>query len=500
MSLYLGIDISTTAAKALLLNENGRVVTQSSVNLSLQQPQPGWTEQEPAQWWESSQLAIRQTLTAGRRRGAEIRAIGLSGQMHGLVLLDAAGRVLRPAILWNDQRTARQCAEMTRTIGAERLLSLSGNPALTGFTAPKILWVRENEPEIYAQIAQILLPKDYIRYCLSGDWATDLAGASGTSLLNVGARAWSEEICEALAIPLAWLPPVHEGTTITSRVSARAAEATGLRAGTPIVAGGGDQAAGAVGMGCVTPGKIGITLGTSGVVFTPLVHYDKAAIQVLAGRLHTFCHAVPGLWHYMGVMLSAAGSLQWYRDAFAPNLPFDNLLAEARSIPPGSDGLFFLPHLTGERTPHPDPKARGAFVGLAAHHQRGHLTRAVLEGVAYGLRDGFSLLEESALPANLELRISGGGARSSLWQGIIAAVLGKPLFNLNTSEASAYGAALLAAVGAGEFASVPAACASWVQRGSETPVIAAEAAQYENLYPRFRALYPNLREWFAGNS
>ena len=496
---FLGIDISTTAAKALLLDGRGRLLASASVPQALLQPHSGWTEQHPGSWWEGVVMAICTALAEGGIRGESIRAIGLTGQMHGLVLLDAAGEVLRPAILWNDQRTAKQCADITQRVGAERLLSLSGNPALTGFTAPKILWVREHEPEIFARTAQILLPKDYIRYRLSDEYATDLAGASGTSLLNVAARAWSEEICAALEIPLAWLPPVHEGTAITSVVSAAAATATGLCAGTPIVAGGGDQAAGAVGMGCVAPGTTGVTLGTSGVVFAPLARYDAAIVAALAGRLHTFCHAAPGFWHYMGVMLSAAGSLQWYRDALAPDTSFDALLAEAANIPAGSEGLIFLPYLSGERTPYPDPLARGAFVGISARHSRGHLTRAVLEGVAFGLRDCFALLEEVGLSPDEELRISGGGARSGLWQQIVADALGRPLVNVNTPEAGAFGAALLAAVGVGEFASVTKACNAWVARGKEIHV-SENANHYAKLYPRFRALYPRLRDWFATTS
>ena len=493
---FLGIDISTTAAKALVLTATGKVAASASTPQDLIQPHPGWTEQHPENWWAGVVTAIRSALQEGHLSADQIRAIGLTGQMHGLVLLDAQGNVLRPAILWNDQRTADQCEAMNQRIGAERLLALSGNPALTGFTAPKILWVREHEPELYAQAAHILLPKDYIRYRLSGAYATDLAGASGTSLLNVAERAWSEEICDALKIPQQWLPPVHEGSDITSVVSATAAETTGLRAGTPIVAGGGDQAAGAVGMGCVAPGTTGVTLGTSGVVFTPLANYDTAAVRSLEGRLHAFCHAAPGLWHYMGVMLSAAGSLQWYRDNLAPDVSFDTLLTEAAEISAGSEGLMFLPYLSGERTPHPDPLARGAFIGLAAHHGRGHLTRAVLEGVAFGLRDCLTLLETAGLSPEEELRISGGGARSSLWQQIVADILGKPLVNVNTPEAGAYGAALLAAVGVGTFSSVTEACAAWVKRGA-TILPSENAAQYAELYPRFRALYPRLRVWFA---
>jgi len=354
MPYLMGLDISTTGAKALIIDEAGAVIASANTPQPISQPRPLWSEQNPADWWDGICASIRQALADSGLDGNDIDAIGLTGQMHGLVLLDAYGAVLRPAILWNDQRTGAQCDDITSRVGARRLIELTGNPAVTGFTAPKLLWVRDHEPEIYAKIDQVLLPKDYIRFMLSTDYATDLAGASGTSLLNVAERAWSAEVLDALEIPAEWLPPVHEGTDFTATVSGEAADLTGLENGTPIVGGGGDQAAGAVGMGCVSPDKIGVTVGTSGVVFAPLSRYAYEA----EGRLHAFCHAVPGAWHFMGVMLSAAGSLQWYKDTFAPRLDYDTLLAEAAAAPAGSDGLFFLPYLTGERTPHPDPLAR----------------------------------------------------------------------------------------------------------------------------------------------
>ena len=491
MPYLMGLDISTTGAKALIINEAGQVVASCNTPLSINQPEPLWSEQHPLDWWVGMVASIREALDDSGLRGGDISAIGITGQMHGLTLLDAAGQVLRPAILWNDQRTQAQCDEMTAIIGFERLIELTGNLALTGFTAPKLLWVRDNEPGVYAQVQQVLLPKDYIRYRLTDAYATDLAGASGTSLLNVSRRAWSSEVLEALAIPAGWLPPVHEGTQITSIVSEAGAAVTGLAVGTPVVGGGGDQAAGAVGMGCVTPDRIGVTLGTSGVVFAPL---DRYAYEP-GGRLHAFCHALPDTWHFMGVMLSAAGSLQWYRDSLAPELDFDSLLMEAEAVAAGSEGLFFLPYLTGERTPHPDPLARGAFIGLTSRHSRGHLTRAVLEGVAFSLKDAFALIDQAGLPDEFEVRISGGGAKSPVWQQIVADVLGAPLVNINTTEGGAFGAAILASVAAGAFADVPAACDALIQSGERVEVDAG-ASIYAERYQVFRSLYPLLRDTF----
>ena len=492
MPYLMGLDISTTGAKALIIDDTGAVIAVANTPQPVSQPQPLWSEQDPADWWDGMATSIRAALAESGLRGDEISAIGMTGQMHGLVLLDDNGEVLRPAILWNDQRTQAQCDFMTDTIGGERLIELTGNQALTGFTAPKILWVREHEPEIYARARQALLPKDYIRYKLSDAYATDLAGAAGTSLLNVAERAWSDEVLEALELPREWLPPVHEGTQITSTVSAAGAAATGLRAGTPIVGGGGDQAAGAVGMGCVRPEVIGVTVGTSGVVFAPLAGYAYEP----EGRLHAFCHAVPATWHFMGVMLSAAGSLEWYKSTFAPELDYDALLAEAASAPTGSEGLFFLPYLTGERTPHPDPLARGAFIGMTSRHSRGHMTRAVLEGVAFGLKDSFTLIDQVGLPEAFEVRISGGGAKSPVWQGIIADVLDAPLVNINTTEGGAFGAAILAAVGAGLYDDVASACEAMIETGEEVAV-GADAAVYSERYEIYRSLYPALKGTFA---
>ena len=492
MPYLMGLDISTTGAKALIINAAGDVISAANSPQPISQPQPLWSEQNPQDWQDGIAASIQQALSDSGLAGDAISAIGLTGQMHGLTLLDANGEVLRPAILWNDQRTQAQCDWMTEAVGLERLLALTGNLALTGFTAPKLLWVRDEEPETYAKIAQVLLPKDYIRYKLSGEYATDLAGASGTSLLNVAERAWSDEVLEALDVPRDWLPPVHEGTAVTATVSAEAAAVTGLAAGTPIVGGGGDQAAGAVGMGCVTPDKIGVTVGTSGVVFAPLRRYAYEP----DGRLHAFCHALPDTWHFMGVMLSAAGSLQWYKDTFAADLSYDALLSEAATAPAGSEGLYFLPYLTGERTPHPDPLARGAFIGMTSRHSRGHMTRAVLEGVAYGLKDSFTLIDQAGLPADYEVRISGGGARSLVWQRIIADVLGARLVNINTTEGGALGAAILASVEAGMFADVPSACDAMIQTGDAVDV-GEDAALYAERYAVYQSLYPTLKDTFT---
>lgn len=487
----LGLDISTTGAKALLIDPAGGIIAAHTTPQPISTPHPLWSEQHPADWWAGIVESIRAVLAAAAIDPAEIAAVGLTGQMHGLVLLDAADAVLRPAILWNDQRTAAQCDAITAQIGMERLIALTGNRALTGFTAPKILWVRDHEPEVYARAAHMLLPKDYIRLQLTGDYAMEMSDAAGTLLLDVAGRRWSADVIDALGIPAGWLPPLYEGTVITGVISPQAAALTGLRAGTPVVGGGGDQAAGAVGMGAVEPGVIGLSVGTSGVVFAPL---DAYAYEP-AGRLHAFCHAAPGLWHFMGVMLSAAGSLQWYHDTLTPGVPFDDLLAPAAHIPAGADGLLFLPYLTGERTPHPDPLARGAFVGLTTRHTRDHLTRAVLEGVAFGLKDSFTLIAEAADTPVQQVRISGGGAKSAVWRGILASVIGVPLVTPHSTEGAAFGAALLAAVGAGIYPTVQAACAAAIQITGET--LPDPTVDYARAYAVYRGLYPALKDSFT---
>ncbi|GAB5491074.1 MAG: xylulokinase [Phototrophicaceae bacterium] len=491
MPYFMGLDISTTSAKALIIDETGKVMAIGSNAQPISQPKPLWSEQNPQDWWDGMVESIKEALSEANLRGEDISAIGLTGQMHGLVMLDENGEVLRPSILWNDQRTQQQCDDMTEKIGFSRLIELTGNRALTGFTAPKILWVRDNEPDIYEKCAHILLPKDYIRFMLTGDYATDLAGASGTSLLNVAERQWSSEVLSALDIPESWLPKVHEGTEITGKITQDIADLTGLRVGTPVVGGGGDQAAGAIGMGCVSPDKIGVTVGTSGVVFAPLSQYEYEP----EGRLHAFCHSVPEQWHFMGVMLSAAGSLQWYRDTIAPDIDFDTLLAETQEIPAGSEGLLFMPYLTGERTPHPDPLARGAFIGLTSRHTRAHMTRAVLEGVAFGLKDMFTLIDNVGLPDTFEVRISGGGAKSPIWQQIIADIFGAALVNVNTPEAGAFGAALLASVAVGAFPDVASACSATITTGERVEPN-ENVDVYAEIYKKYVMLYPTLKDIF----
>ncbi len=483
----LGLDISTTGAKALLIDEQGYVTASYTTPQPISAPKPLWSEQNPADWWHGMVESIQAVLQ--KVPAAQIAAIGLTGQMHGLVCLDKSGQVLRPAILWNDQRTQAECDYIEATVGTERLIELTGNRALTGFTAPKVVWVRNHEPEIYAQIAHILLPKDYIRFQLTGGYAADVADGAGMLLLNVAKRQWSEEVLSALDIPAEWMPHVYEGTAVTGVVSDAAAKITGLKAGTPVVGGGGDQAAQAVGVGAVKPGIVALTVGTSGVVFAPLSSYSYEP----QGRLHAFCHAVPNQWHFMGVMLSAAGSLQWYRDTLAKDIDFETLVNEADSVPAGSEGLQFLPYLTGERTPHPDPLARGAFIGLTTRHTRGHLTRAVLEGVAFGLRDSFELIKNSGLQIE-QVRVSGGGARSALWRQIMSDILNVPLVQVAAIEGASYGAALLAGVGAGIWPDALTAT-QVIQAESETQP-STNAAAYAQEYAIYRSLYPTLKDTF----
>jgi len=492
MNYFMGIDVSTTGSKALLIDEIGRVVAAASSPHTLSTPRPLWSEQDPAEWWTASVKSIRTVLQQSGIPAEGVTAIGLTGQMHGLVLLDENGRVLRPAILWNDQRTQAQCDEIHRRIGREKFIQITGNVALTGFTAPKILWVAEHEPEIYAQARHILLPKDTIRLRLTGEYAMDKADGAGTVLFDLRRRDWSAEILQALDIPAKWMPATFEGPEITGTVSPEAATQTGLKSGTPVVAGGGDQAAQAVGVGAVEAGIIGLTVGTSGVIFAA----TPAPLIEPQGRLHAFCHAVPGMWHFMGVMLSAAGSLQWYRDTLAPDMSFDALLEEAESVPAGSEGLFFLPYLSGERTPHPDPQARGAFIGLTVRHGRGHMTRAVLEGVAYGLKDSFTLIQNAGLERIVQVRASGGGTRGELWRKILAAVLESDLVMVNTAEGAAFGAALLAGTGAGVWPDVPSACRKTIQITGQTVPNAMELDIYRQGYAVYRDLYPTLRPIF----
>lgn len=497
---FLGIDISTTATKALIIAEDGEVQGVGVSEYGYETPHPLWSEQHPDLWWEGSKIAIKAAVQNAsaqhttRFDPGQIVSIGLTGQMHGLVLLDEQGEVLRKSILWNDQRTQRQCDEIHKRIGKTRFIQISGNMALTGFTAPKILWVKENEPEIYERVAHILLPKDFVRFKLTGEYAMDKADGAGTVLMDIAQRDWSQTLLNALDIPSGWMPQLYEGTQVTGQITASAAMATGLTPGTPVVAGGGDQSAQAVGVGAVRSGIVALTLGTSGVIFTST---DAPFIEP-EGKLHAFCHAVPNKWHLMGVMLSAAGSLRWFRDRFAASKSFDELLAPAEQSPAGSEGLLFLPYLTGERTPHPDPLARGAFVGLTVRHELAHCTRAVLEGVAFGLLDSFELLKSTGVEAVEQVRISGGGAKSHLWRQILADVLNAELVTVNTTEGAAYGAAILAGVGVKRWPSVAEACQGLIQITDSITPDPDSVKAYRNLYPLYKDLYPRLTDIFVG--
>ena len=488
--LLLGIDVGTGGCKALLVDTRGEVIAHATTEYPLSTPRPLWSEQDPEQWWSATIASITAVLGEAPVDPARVAGVGLTGQMHGLVLLDAAGDVLRPAILWNDQRCSEQCDEIHGRLGRDSMIQRTGKPVLTGFTAPKILWVREHEPEAYRAVARVLLPKDFVRYRLTGKFLSDVADASGTSLFDVGERRWSDDILEALQIPRAWLPEVTESPVASAAVSAEAARNTGLVEGTPVVAGAGDQAAEAVGCGVVDDGSVSITIGTSGVVFAA----TETLRQDSTGRLHAYCHASAGLWHVMGVMLSAGGSLRWYRDTVA-NEPYDVLLDAAASVEPGSDGLLFLPYLSGERTPHADPRARGAFVGLTLRHGKSHLTRAVLEGVTFGLRDSLELVGALGMAVS-RVRVSGGGARSAMWRQLMADVLGVEIATVNVTEGAAFGAALLAGVGVGVWPGVVDAARSVVR---ETGLLhpGPDRAVYDECYQRYRALYPALAPVFA---
>jgi xylulokinase len=491
MAFVLGIDVSTTATKAVLVDAEGAVRGIGSAAYGFETPQPTWSEQEPQLWWDGAVAAIRAVLASTGVDASDIAALGLTGQMHGAVLLDAGDQVLRPAILWNDQRTAAECDLIRAVLGPQRLIAITGNDAMTGFTAPKLVWVRDHEPEIWSRVAHVLLPKDYLRLRLTGQYAMDKADGAGTLLFDLGARDWSPEVLDALGIDPRWMPPTHEGPDVTGSVTAEAAASTGLRAGTPVVAGGGDQSANAVGVGAVRPGTVALSLGTSGVVFAP----TEAPLFDPAGQVHAFCHAVPGRWHLMTVMLSAAGSLRWFRDALSPGEEFGPMTAAAESVPPGSDGLFFLPYLSGERSPHADPLARGAFVGLTVGHDRRHLTRAVLEGVAFGLRDGLDQMVASGMPRPGQVRASGGGTASPLWRQILADVLRAEVATVSTTEGAAYGASILAAAGAGWFTSVEEAGDAWI-RAMPAAAPGDDADRYAEAHAQYRELYPALAPAF----
>lgn len=501
MATVLGLDVGTSGAKAVAVGEDGGLLASALVEYPLLSPKPNWAEQDPAQWKRGSLEALAQLAKDPAVRKDDIAGLGLTGQMHGSVFLDADGAVLRNALLWCDQRTAEECDEITSKVGAEKLIEMVCNPALTGFTAPKILWLRRHEPEIYDKVRKVLLPKDYVRYALTGEMATDVADASGTLLFDVKNRVWHDELMALLDIPSDFMPRAFEGPEITGALSAQAAEATGLPKGIPVIAGGGDQAAGGIGCGIVRPGVLSSTVGTSGVVFA----FANEVKRDLEGRVHTFCHAVPGKWHVMGVMLSAGGSLRWFRDTLCQaeastaaetgRDPYEYITASAATVPPGAEGLTFLPYLTGERTPHKDPDAKGAFIGLSLRHTRAHMARAVLEGVAFGMRDSLEIIRGMGVPIE-EIRASGGGARSAHWRQIQADVNGVPLVTINIDEGPAYGAALLATVAAGVYGSIEEACGATIRVVDTCAPDPDRSALYDQWFSVYQDAYKALAPGF----
>ncbi|WP_437201867.1 xylulokinase [Planctomicrobium sp. SH664] len=499
MNVYLGIDIGTSGTRTLAIREEGTILASAIAEYPAYAPQPGWSEQDPEDWWQGTADSIRGVLKKGKFSPSEIKGIGLSGQMHGSVFLNRDHQVIRRALLWNDQRTAAECREIEeRAGGRSALIEMVANPALTGFTAPKILWLRNHEPQHYDQLAQVLLPKDYIRFRLTGEFATEVSDASGTLLLDVRRRQWCQPLLTRLQLDPALLPKVYESDEVSGKLSESTARLLGLPAGIPVVGGGGDQAAGAIGNGIVSRGVISATMGTSGVVFA---HSDEVQIDE-QGRLHTFCHAVRGKWHVMGVVLSAGGSLQWYRNelgqperatAQAMGIdPYELLSAEADQAPAGSEGLIFLPYLTGERTPHADPDARGAWIGLSLRHGRPHFVRSVMEGATFAMRDSLEIIRSMSIPVN-EIRLSGGGGRSPFWRQLQADIYGQQVVTINASEGPAYGVALLAAAGTGAYRDVVEACEASIQVVTRTDARAEQVQRYNEAYALYQQLYRSLK-------
>jgi xylulokinase len=515
---FLGIDVGTGGTRALLMDAGGRVVASGTEeHVPFASPQPGWAEQHPRDWWRACGIAVKKALQKSGAGADEIACVGFSGQMHGAVLLDEMGEVVRPALIWCDQRTEKQSRELSEKFGTDKLIQLTCNPPLTNFTLTKILWVRENEPQLWSRVRHIMLPKDYVRFRLTGDRAIDQADASGTLLLDVAKRAWSAEVLSGTGIEKSFLPALYESPEVCGKLNAEGAVATGLKIGTPVVAGAGDQAAGAVGMGIVRAGVVSATIGTSGVVFAAT---DRPALDP-QGRLHTFCHAIPGRWHVMGVTQAAGLSLRWFRDTFGVASVIQNadgslkivprsvrraipdggsvvekdayefLSEEAATAPPGAEGLLWAPYLMGERTPHLDPNARGALVGITPSHHRAHVVRAILEGVAFSLKDSFSIFEEMKVPVS-QIRLGGGGARSPLWRQIQADVYAHEVELVEAEEGAAYGAAILAAVGARQFASVDEACDAVIKVASRVAPNPDDSFLLQKNYAVFRHLYPAL--------
>jgi xylulokinase len=487
--MYLGIDIGTGGTRALLIDSHGVVRAGcTAVHEEMMMARPLWAEQRPENWWDAAVDAIRGVLAQAGVAGSEVRSIGLSGQMHGLVLLDAAGAVIRPSLIWCDQRSQPQVDAVNAKVGRETVLKYIANPVLTGFTLPKLLWVRDHEPENFAKARKMLLPKDYVRYKLTGEYATEVSDASGTAVFDVVNRRWSFEMMDALGLDRSLLPECRESVEVSGKISAEVAALTGLAAGTPVVGGGGDQASSAVGNGIVMAGVVSCTLGTSGVVFA---HMEQVAYDP-AGRVHTFCHAVPGKWHVMGVTQGAGLSLQWLRNQLMPGTDYDAMTAEAAQAPAGAQGLFWLPYLMGERTPHLDATARGGWIGLTAKHTRADLIRAVIEGVSYSQRDCLDIVEGLGV-AVASVRASGGGAKSAFWRQLLASVLNRRVVTLETQEGSAYGAALLALAGSGDGGSVEEVCKVAIRETDSVSPCAPDAAVYEKGHGIYQALYPALR-------
>jgi len=488
MTHVLGVDVGTGGTRAVILDGHGSIVgAATEEHEEFSAPNPGWAEQRPEDWWRATGGAIRRSLDAAGLRGDAIACAGFSGQMHGAVMLDDKDAVVRPALIWCDVRTQAQCDALNARIGAARVIELTSNPALTNFTLTKLMWVRDHEPRNWARVHSVLLPKDYVRFRLTGEKAIDVADASGTLMLDVARRRWSDEMIAAAGVGSSLLPPLFESPEICGAVSQSGAEATGLTAGTPVVAGAGDQAAGAVGMGIVAAGAVSATIGTSGVVFAST---DRPALDP-KGRLHTFCHAVPGRWHVMGVTQAAGLSLRWFRDQLAHD-SYDRLTAEAGAVPAGSEGLLWAPYLMGERTPHLDPNARGALVGLTASHTRAHVTRAILEGVAFSLKDSFEIFDAIGVRID-RIRLGGGGARSPLWRQIQADVYGREVEVVKADEGAAYGAALLAGVGAKLWPTVEAACEATVETRVRIEPIEENVRVLRERYEAYKRVYPALK-------
>ena len=503
MAVYLGIDIGTSGTKTLAMREDGHILASATEEYPLSSPKPGWSEQDPADWWKASVKSVQRVMKAAKLKAADVAGIGLSGQMHGSVFLDKSGDVIRPALLWNDQRTAAECLEIESLAGGRsKLIQMVANPALTGFTAPKILWLRNKEKKNFQKTRQILLPKDYVRYRLTGEFATEVSDASGTLLLDVVKRDWSTALLGRLQLDASLLPKVYESEDVSGKLSELVAKEMGLLPGTPVVGGGGDQAASAIGNGIVRKGVVSATMGTSGVVFA---HSDEVQVDP-AGRLHTFCHAVRGKWHVMGCVLSAGGSLQWFRNQLCQSEiaaarkqkvdPYELITQDAANAPTGSEGLFFLPYLTGERTPHADPHARACWIGLSLRHGKGHMARAVMEGATYAMRDSLEIIKSMQIPVS-EIRLSGGGARSQFWRQMQADIYGQPVCTINAEEGPAYGVALLAAAGTGAYKDVVEACKATISVVSKTSQKAAAVKTYNAGYPVYQKLYQSLRDDFA---